>query len=230
MEKTRAKIVASMLLYTCSFFLSADLCESEEYYSIVAEIDPRLAAQIITTLMQYDLAECMTIMHSIGKAQDPNVYNLVSILLSDFHGSDAPKVELMLRMLIDSVFFDSLAKEVRVARAATNREAIMLLVSSIPRLTDRLLKGEIVRVLEHAFAPEYASQVMAEGHRITRMLRQGTGRCDDACTFELNAIIDLVRAHRLSDALGFCSEIMSLTRDRSVFENARTTIAVLFAR
>jgi len=165
-------------------------------------------------------------MKEIGASSDPKINDIIRILIFDFGKSEKTKTELLLRILLESVYDKSNSEKEFNNRLKSNKTGIETLFKNIDLIESYLLKSKIISLLPYYRDPNYYPVIFNEGTRLTGLLKKET-----AINYELNEeIIQLIKAMDildLKDGTVLCLEIMDNTRDKNIRNLAKTTLKKL---
>jgi hypothetical protein len=220
MTAMRAVFFLLLLLFFLSLFPTASL--ADEYYTIINEVDPSLAKRIVLTLLETDLAECMAMARSFGELRDPNVSNIVSVLCDPLPRDMEIKAELVLRLILESVFPATAKPEELKRRVALNKEGLEVLGARIGIFSSPLLRGKILSLLPHVDAKKYNTLIMREGFVLISLLKLHEGILPPEPREELLGILSAIGVSAAPDFLELCIEIMRNAKDSEVYTIAKS--------
>jgi hypothetical protein len=196
---------------------------SDEYYSIITELDPVFAQQIIRLFINQDMAEGIMTMKEIGDSVDPKITDIIDILIFNFGIQDKPKTELLLRVLLESVFSSSKSEMEFLKLLSLNRPGIELLMKRIDTIDSPLLRSKIISLIPYYQNPDYFSVIIKEGYRLTGLLKKGVMQ-NTEMNQEIIQIIESLDAIDSKDASGLYLDIMENTREKVIFDKAKTSL------
>jgi len=139
---------------------------AQGYTSWILHSDSGDNELIVEMIEQGDLATGLDVAAALGSREDIQVQEIVLAL---------GERELILRVLLSSVFAPTLDSSELERRLRANRNGIDFLVANLPRF-GLSLKREVTRILSFLHPPEYLSALMAEGRWITEILREQEGQ------------------------------------------------------
>jgi hypothetical protein len=129
---------------------------------------------IVEMLRQGDLSEALEIATAVGLREDAEIQEIVLAVGETVDPRPQWERELILRVLLASVFPDSLGSVELEAGLHKNRAGIDFLVDGLPGFS-LSLQREVIRLLGYFHPPEYSSALMAEGRRLADLLRLQRG-------------------------------------------------------
>ncbi len=196
----------------------------EELYSILMEIDPAYASQIVDLLIKTDTSEAMLMARTIGESDDPRITDLLTILCERNDTREKSKVELLVRLLLDSVFPGTLEPRIVKARITANRVGIDLLVKKCESFDDRFLRAKVVRIAVLSDDPAFAALVQREGFGIVALLRKNNGTSTPGCDEEIVEILNGMERDMKADYFDLCVSIMNATKNSLIYEKAKELV------
>lgn len=181
---------------------------------------------LIELISQGELSACLEICRAIGLRSDFRVGEVILALGGSF--SRASQNELLLRVLLASVFPVGLERTELRERLKENLESLDFLFSTLSRY-DLPLKREIIRLMAGLPEPKYQGMLMSEGRRITELLRRQKGRLEQEQAALIVTFLETVSATGSPDFADVVLTILERTRHPGVAEKARSVARVLLA-
>jgi hypothetical protein len=203
---------------------SINILHADEYYTIIAEIDPDQAKKIVQTLLQNDLAECMEIMRSIGKMSDPKITELIKILCDNYADREKTKEELMLRLLFESVFDTKIGENILSRRILQNKLGLDYAFRKMSNFSDPVLKGTIIGLVPSFFASDYSAPILKEGFAIVNVMDQNNGKISHDTKSEIIDILSVINIIGEREYMDLCIGIMHVTADIEIYSKAKSVL------
>ena len=218
--------IVQICFLCCALLSSLVHLYSDEYSWMITKLEPIFAGQIIRIFVDQNMSDGIFTMKEIGASSDPKINDIIRILIFDFGKSEKTKTELLLRILLESVYDKSNSEKEFNNRLKSNKTGIETLFKNIDLIESYLLKSKIISLLPYYRDPNYYPVIFNEGTRLTGLLKKET-----AINYELNEeIIQLIKAMDildLKDGTVLCLEIMDNTRDKNIRNLAKTTLKKL---
>ena len=142
---------------------------AQDYASWIRYSDSSDNPLIVEMIREADLSAALEIVTAIGLREDAQIREIILAVGERTDSRPLWERELILRVLLASVFPASLAGPELEARLQMNREGLDFLVAGLPAFT-LSLKREVVRLLGFLHPPEYLGALMAEGRRLADLL------------------------------------------------------------
>jgi hypothetical protein len=212
-------IFVAFIFAGISFFSYAD-----EFYTILMQIDPENSRQIVELLLEHDISESMQMVRSIGETEKPRINDILKILCERNDKRERNKTEILIRLLIESVFDKSLTREILDTRIGTNRESLLLLVERFESFDDRILKADIIRLILLMKAPSQEALIHREGFNLVKLLKDQHGYCSPECEVEIIAILETIAISDSEDFFELCIQIMKNTKNSVVYDQAKNLV------
>jgi hypothetical protein len=216
----KAKTVAYLALLTAAF-ISRQPAPAQDYQAWIRNSDRRDNTLIAEIIENGDLSAAIESARALGSRPDFRVQEII-LAVGESFSSRAWEGELILRVILASVFPPELERGELERRLLLNREAMDFLVAHLSVYTTEL-KTEIVRLMAGLPLPEYQGALMEQGRGLTELLERQEGRLQAeqarlALTF-LDTIEDMGRPEFGQLALS----ILERTRHPEVADRARAT-------
>ena len=148
---------------------------AQDYTSWIRYSDSGDNDLIVEMIEQGDLAIGLDVAGALGLREDVQVQEIILAVGEQITHRQSWERELILRVMLASVFAPTLESSELERRLRANRNGIDFLVANLPQF-GLSLKREVTRVLSFLHPPEYLSTLMAEGRRITEILREQEGQ------------------------------------------------------
>jgi hypothetical protein len=129
---------------------------------------------IVEMIQQADLSEALEIAEALGLREDAEIQEIILALGETVDPRPQWERELILRVLLASVFPSSQDVGKLEAGLRENREGVDFLVDGLPAF-HLSLQREVIRLLAYTHRPEYSSALMAEGRRLAGLLTTQRG-------------------------------------------------------
>jgi hypothetical protein len=142
---------------------------AQDYATWIRYSDSADNQLIVEMIQQADLSAGLEIAEAVGLREDVQIQEIILAMGETIDPRPRWERELILRVLLASVFPASLDSGELEAALRKNREGIDFLVDGLPDFTPSL-KREVVRLLGTLHPPEYSSALMAEGRRLADLL------------------------------------------------------------
>jgi hypothetical protein len=200
--------------------------QAQELASWIPSTD-RSANPLIAEILAFSsLTDRLGAARALGLRRDPYVSDLIDVLLGKLYGTGRFEVELVLRVLLESVFPRSLVPEALRPRLEVNRSGVELLADRLAEFGAPLAR-ETYRILGVAEDGRLRSALMDEGRRLTEALKRRNGSSDAEQADRLMAFLEAVE--QSGDGL-FAATVVSLleiTRTREVGVYSREVLATI---
>jgi len=170
----RSRAITAGLAFTLLWSLPLPAA-AQDYTSWIRYSDSRDNDLIVEMIEQGDLAIGLEVAGALGLRADVQVQEIILAVGEQKTHRPSWERELILRVILASVFAPILESSELERRLRANRDGIDFLVTNLPRF-GLALKREVIRVLSFLHPPEYLSTLMAEGRRITEILREQEGQ------------------------------------------------------
>jgi hypothetical protein len=172
--RSNTVIPALALAFICLLTREA---AAQDYDSWIRYSDSRDNALIVEMIRQGDLSTALEIAAAIGLRKDFVIREIILSLGERIDPRPYWEKELILRVLLASVFPASLDDSELEARLRENREGFDFLVAGLPHFT-LSLRREVIRLLGFLHPPEYVSALMSEGRWLADLLTLQRGDLD----------------------------------------------------
>jgi len=164
----------------------------------------------------------------LGLREDPYVADLIGLLLGRLHGPGRHAEELVLTVLLASVFPRSLAPEEVRRRIEVNLPVLQLLPALLPEIGAPLAR-ETYRLLSHAQDGSLRAALAAEGRRLGEALKSRDGCSNVEQADRLMAYLGAVERVGDPDLAGGVVAVLETTRTREVGQKARRVLETLLS-
>ncbi len=194
---------------------------AQDYTSWIRYSDSGDNNLIVEMIEQADLSTALEIAGALGLREDVLVQEIILAVGEQVNRRPGWERELILQRISASVFAPTLESSELERRLRSNRNGIDFLVAHLPRF-GLSLKREIVRVLSFLHPPEYLSALMAEGRRITGILKEQQGQLTGeqaALTLTFLETVDRIADPEFANLVLL---ILERTRHLEVAEKARS--------
>ena len=162
------RVIICALALGLIFLPPADVA-AQDYASWIRYSDRADNPLIVEMIREADLNTALEIAQAVGLREDVCIRDIILEVGETVNLRPQWERELVLRMLLASVFSPGLDDEALEAALLENREGIDFLVAGLPDFT-LSLKREVIRLLGFLHPPEYAGPLMAEGRRLADLL------------------------------------------------------------
>ena len=142
---------------------------AQDYASWIRYSDSADNQLIVEMIQQADLSEAMEMAAAVGLREDVEIQEIILAVGETVDPRPPWERELILRVLLSSVFPASADSGELAERLRKNRAGIDFLVDGLPACT-LSLKREVIRLLGSFHPPEYSGPLMAEGRRLADLL------------------------------------------------------------
>ncbi|MBN1835375.1 MAG: hypothetical protein JW820_05955 [Spirochaetales bacterium] len=197
---------------------------AQELAAWIPSTDRSMNPVIAPILAEGPLQDRVAAAEALGLRRDPFVADLVGALLALRHGPRAHEAELVLRVLLASVFPRSAAPEGLREPLAQNREALELLAAALPELRAPLAR-EVYRLLSLLDEGRFTAALADEGRRLNEQLARRHGRSDAEQADRLMAYLEAAQRSgdpRLAPAV---IGILETTMTAEVGQRAREVLS-----
>jgi hypothetical protein len=171
-------------------------------------------------IRQGDLSAGLEVASAVGTRQDVEIQQIILAVGQTIDPRPQWERELILRVLLASVFPASLDDSELIDRLAKNREGFDFLVDRLPQFT-LSLKREVIRLLGFLHPPEYAGALMREGRWIAELLRGQQGQLNGEQAGLTLTYLDTVGRIADPEFANIVLLILERTRHPEVAEAAR---------
>lgn len=169
----RSRAIATGLALSVLWFLPLQIA-AQDYVSWVRYSDSRDNELIVEMIEQGDLTAGLDVAESLGLREDVQVQEIILATGEQITQRPSWEREMILRVMLASVFAPSLESSELERRLQANRRGIDFLVANLSRF-GLSLKREIIRLLAFLHPPEYLSTLMAEGRQIAEIMIEQEG-------------------------------------------------------
>jgi hypothetical protein len=170
----RSRNISAGLAFTMLWFLPLHTA-AQDYTSWIRYSDSSDNELIVEMIEQGDLAIGLEVAEALGLREDVQVQEIILAVGEQISHRPSWERELILRVMLASVFDPALESSELERRLRANRRGIDFLVANLPRF-GLPLKRELIRILSFLHPPEYLSVLMAEGRQITEIMRDQEGQ------------------------------------------------------
>jgi hypothetical protein len=209
-----------LLFSTCAVSLTA-----MDWEAFVAHSSRSDDGLILDALKQADLETSIQICQALGVRKDPSAEDILMWLLAGFSRSSGYKNEILLRVVMKSLFRSSQGDAALKDRLDANASFVDEIVNTIARFQDPQIKGEILRLLPRLPAANRLTALMETGAEVVRALQQDDGRLSPAENGLAYDYLATVREIGGADFMDQCLELARLSRDPILTEKARQVAA-----
>jgi len=202
---------------------------AQDYTSWIRYSDSRDNDLIAELIEQGDLAIGLDVADALGLREDVQVQEIILAVGEQITHRSSWERELILRVMLASVFAPTLESSELERRLRVNRNGIDFLVANLPRF-ELSLKREVVRLLSFLHPPEYLGTLMAEGRRITEMLREQEGQLSGEQAALTLTFLETVGTIANPEFANLVLLILERTRHLEVAEKARSVSRSLLVK
>jgi hypothetical protein len=157
------------------FLLHPRGAAAQDHASWVRFSDRGDNALIVEMIRQADLSTALEIAAAVGLREDVEIQAIILAVGETIDPRPQWERELILRVLLASVFPASMESGELEAALRKNREGFDFLVVRLPEF-GLSLKREVIRLLGFLHPPEYQSALMTEGRELAEALREQQGQ------------------------------------------------------
>lgn len=202
---------------------------AQDYTSWIRYSDSRDNDLIAELIEQGDLAIGLDVANALGLREDVQIQEIILAVGEQITHRSSWERELILRVMLASVFAPTLESSELERRLRVNRNGIDFLVANLPRF-ELSLKREVVRLLSFLHPPEYLGTLMAEGRRITEMLREQEGQLSGEQAALTLTFLETVGTIANPEFANLVLLILERTRHLEVAEKARSVSRSLLVK
>ena len=202
---------------------------AQDYTSWIRYSDSRDNDLIAELIEQGDLAIGLDVANALGLREDVQIQEIILAVGEQITHRSSWERELILRVMLASVFAPTLESSELERRLRVNRNGIDFLVANLPRF-GLSLKREVVRLLSFLHPPEYLGTLMAEGRRITEMLREQEGQLSGEQAALTLTFLETVGTIANPEFANLVLLILERTRHLEVAEKARSVSRSLLVK
>jgi len=224
--KSRAISVGLAFMLLCFLPLHT---AAQDYTSWIRYSDSRDNDLIADLIEQGDLAIGLDVANALGLREDVQIQEIILAVGEQITHRSSWERELILRVMLASVFAPTLESSELERRLRVNRNGIDFLVANLPRF-ELSLKREVVRLLSFLHPPEYLGTLMAEGRRITEMLREQEGQLSGEQAALTLTFLETVGTIANPEFANLVLLILERTRHLEVAEKARSVSRSLLVK
>jgi len=224
--KSRAISVRLAFMLLCFLPLHT---AAQDYTSWIRYSDSRDNDLIADLIEQGDLAIGLDVANALGLREDVQIQEIILAVGEQITHRSSWERELILRVMLASVFAPTLESSELERRLRVNRNGIDFLVANLPRF-ELSLKREVVRLLSFLHPPEYLGTLMAEGRRITEMLREQEGQLSGEQAALTLTFLETVGTIANPEFANLVLLILERTRHLEVAEKARSVSRSLLVK
>ncbi|MCK5006926.1 MAG: hypothetical protein KAR73_06020 [Spirochaetales bacterium] len=224
--KSRAISVGLAFMLLCFLPLHT---AAQDYTSWIRYSDSGDNDLIVEMIEQGDLATGLDVAEALGLREDVQIQEIILAVGEQITHRSSWERELILRVMLASVFAPTLESSELERRLRANRDGIDFLVANLHQF-GLSLKREVTRVLSFLHPPEYLGTLMAEGRRITEILREQEGRLNGeqaALTLTFLETVDTIADPEFANLVLL---ILERTRHLEVGEKARSVSRSLLVK
>jgi hypothetical protein len=176
---------------------------------------------ILEMISQGDLGTGLEIAAALGLREDVQIEEIILAVGESVDSRPTWERELIIRVLLASVFPSSIDGSELERRLRDNREGMDFLVSGLP-YSSLSLKREVIRVLGFLHPPAYESALMVEGRRLADVLRQQRGQLNGEQAGVILAYLETVGRIDNPDFADIVLQILEASRHLEVAAAARS--------
>ncbi len=174
MTDMRSRAISAGLAFTLLWFLPLHSA-AQDYTSWIRYSGSADNDLIVEMIEQGDLTIGLEAAGALGLREDIQIQEIILAVGEQVTHRPRWERELILRVMLVSVFAPTLESSELERRLRANRNGIDFLVANLPQF-GLSLKREVIRILSFLHPPEYLNTLMAEGRRITVILREQEGK------------------------------------------------------
>jgi hypothetical protein len=207
-------------------WLAVPELRAQELASWIPSTDRTANSLIAEVLVTSPLAERLEVAGALGLRRDPYVSDIVEILLGKLYGAGRCEVELVLRVLLASVFPRTLAPGEIRRRLEPNRPGIELLADRLAEFGAPLAR-ESYRILGLAEGGRLRSALAYEGRLLVEALKRRNGASDAEQADRLMAFLEAVEQTGDDCFADTVVSLLETTGTREVGLYARDVLATI---
>jgi hypothetical protein len=224
--KSRAISVGLAFMLLCFLPLHT---AAQDYTSWIRYSDSGDNDLIVEMIEQGDLATGLDVAEALGLREDVQIQEIILAVGEQITHRSSWERELILRVMLASVFAPTLESSELERRLRANRDGIDFLVANLHQF-GLSLKREVTRVLSFLHPPEYLCTLMAEGRRITEILREQEGRLNGEQAALTLTFLETVGTIADPEFANLVLLILERTRHLEVGEKARSVSRSLLVK
>ncbi|MEE9307103.1 MAG: hypothetical protein V3V57_06195 [Spirochaetia bacterium] len=224
--KSRAISVGLAFMLLCFLPLHT---AAQDYTSWIRYSDSGDNDLIVEMIEQGDLATGLDVAEALGLREDVQIQEIILAVGEQITHRSSWERELILRVMLASVFAPTLESSELERRLRANRDGIDFLVANLHQF-GLSLKREVTRVLSFLHPPEYLGTLMAEGRRITEILREQEGRLNGEQAALTLTFLETVGTIADPEFANLVLLILERTRHLEVGEKARSVSRSLLVK
>jgi hypothetical protein len=202
---------------------------AQDYTSWIRYSDSGDNDLIVEMIEQGDLAIGLDVAEALGLREDVQIQEIILAVGEQITHRSSWERELILRVMLASVFAPTLESSELERRLRANRDGIDFLVANLHQF-GLSLKREVTRVLSFLHPPEYLCTLMAEGRRITEILREQEGRLNGEQAALTLTFLETVGTIADPEFANLVLLILERTRHLEVGEKARSVSRSLLVK
>jgi hypothetical protein len=223
-----SRTVTSRWLLVCLLLtVGAAQAAGLDWESFAAASDASQDAVLLEALAAHDMDTDMAICRGVARRNGWAVAGFLDALAAEHYGADSARVELLLRVLLDSLVPAASSDAEVTSRLGPNTGAIEGLLGRIADLKDPQLKALLVRLCRFTDPGVGMPALMVVGSALARDLRVGRGEITPQ---EAGLALAFCAAAERTGSVDFlqpCLRIAEMSRDAVLVERARHAARVL---
>lgn len=184
---------------------------------------------IIQLVSTSDFAEKKALLSAIGRRAEPYAGDIIESLASGYLGREEFKGELLLRILLDSLFSTALPPSTRADRIQANREALGGIVLRLTHFSDPQLAGVIVQIIPDLGQKQYFPILSEQAAILIARMEKQKGELSPMDTDLLLALLDCFIANPSADFLEICLTAARISRNEATVSRSRSAAAAIAA-
>ncbi|MBN2551416.1 MAG: hypothetical protein JXB06_01545 [Spirochaetales bacterium] len=206
----------------CAFyFLGAASAPSQSSVAWIRHSDSSDNLLIVEMIEQGDLSFALEVASALGLRTDVRIGEIILALGGMVDERPQWEREMILRMLLASVFPADTVEPELAAGLEENGEAIQFLTANLPRFS-LSLKREVIRLLGFYHPAGSLSALMAEGRRLSDLLRLQSGDLDGEQAGLALTYLDTIQRIADPDFADIALMLLERSRHLEVAEKARS--------
>jgi hypothetical protein len=224
----RSRAISTGLAVTLLWFIPLQTT-AQDYIAWIRYSDSSDNDLIVEIIEQGDLATALDVAGALGLREDVQVQEIILAVGEQVTPRPSWERELILRVMLESVFAPALESSELERRLRANRDGIDFLIANLPQF-GLSLRREVIRILSFLHPPEYLSTLMVEGRRITEILREQEGHLSGEQAALTLTFLETAGTIADPDFVNLVLLILERTRHLEVAEKARSVSRSLLVK
>lgn len=210
-----------LTLILCLFFAMSQGIHAMDWAWFVENSDRSSDPAIIEALATNDLQAQRSIVSALAKRADPYAADIIEAILSGFGGKLVSRRELLLRLIVTSLFSPDESPAAVSRRIDANRDALDALVSGLNAYRDPQLAAAIVRIIPLLDESRYLPLVTQAASTLENRMADQQGGLSPMDADLLFTILAYAEAHPSFDLLEMCLAASRGSRNKRIVDESR---------